>query len=35
MSELGIECFVTAPDLKPENDSCGKRESFIIAKLKE
>ena len=34
MAGLGLECIVTAPDVKPENDPYGSLEEFLIAKLK-
>jgi len=35
MQELGLESIVTGPDVKPENDSYGSLEAFLIAKLKD
>ncbi|MDA7921713.1 alpha/beta hydrolase [Verrucomicrobiales bacterium] len=35
MSELELECLVTAPDVIPENDPYGSLEAFLIRKLKE
>lgn len=35
MTELGLECLVTAPDVIPENDPYGSLEDFLITKLKE
>ena len=34
MQKVGLECLVTGPDVKPENDPYGSMEEFLIRKVK-